>query len=74
MSTEAKTAEISVSVEELIPTAQYANVKVGPFIITRTVPDDENLQQAVEETYDIADKSLQKKRDEVIKSLSADSI
>ncbi len=65
-----KTAEISVSVEELIPTAQYANVKVGPFIITRTVPDDENLQQAVEDTYDIADKALQKKRDEVILSLT----
>lgn len=70
MSTE-NTAEISVSVEELIPTAQYANVKVGPFIITRTVPDDENLQKAVEETYDIADKALQNKRDEVIKSLTA---
>ena len=66
------TAEISVSVEELIPTAQYANVKVGPFIITRTVPDDENLQQAVEEAYDVADKALQKKRDEVIKSLTSE--
>lgn len=71
MSETNKTAEISVSVEELIPTAQYANVKVGPFIVTRTVPDDDSLEQSICDAYDVADRALQKKRDEVIKSLTA---
>lgn len=64
-----KTAEITVSVSELIPTAQYANVTVGPFTVTRTVPDDETLEQSIKDTYDVADSALQTKRDEVIESL-----
>lgn len=65
-----KECDITLQVSELIRTADYCSVTVGPFSITRSVPDDENLEQHISDTYAILDSAHQKERDKVIASLA----
>lgn len=62
-------ALISAYIEETIPTAQYANVKISQSI-QRFVPDDDSIQESISAAYDDVDEALQPKRDQVIDDVS----
>lgn len=62
-------ALISVTINETIPTAPYANVGIQK-TITRYVKDAD-VEAELDITYDTADKVLQKKHDEILKELEA---
>ena len=60
--------KITASVQELIKTADYCNVQVGPFVVERYV-EDENLIDKIKALYEEVDTALQEKRTEVIESI-----
>lgn len=63
-------ATVRARVKELIPTAKFANVEIGLEIeAEHTEYDEDDPEVALEKAYDMADRVLQKKRDEVIADL-----
>lgn len=60
-------ALITSTVEELIPTAKFANVTVSN-TVTRFVVDAD-VEAELGEAYDEADRALQPKRDKIIEEL-----
>jgi len=62
-------AKVSIGVEETIPTAKYANVKISHFV-SRYVKDDE-VKEGLERSYKEADEVLQKERDNIIAELES---
>lgn len=60
-------ALVSATIKETIPTAQYANVQISGTVTRFTKMELE--AEALDATYEICDKVIQKKHDEILKEL-----
>jgi hypothetical protein len=58
---------IGSSIEETIPTAKYANVKVGDFLF-RWVKD-ENLDEQIQDNYQCVENALKVQHEEILEEL-----
>lgn len=55
---------ITCAAAELIPTRQYANVTVGPIVVTRHIPDigDDNLREEISKTQILCEEAVAEER------------
>lgn len=58
-------AMISAGASELINTGNYSNVTVGPILVKRIVPDDENLMSEIQKTQSLCEKAVAEERETV---------
>lgn len=69
--------QISFTASELIPTAEYANVVVGPVTVTKFIIDPEDDDDLAEQLNDLAEvvenKCISEQREIVMESLQDDA-
>lgn len=58
-------AVISCAASELIATRNYSNVTVGPIVVKRMVPDDDNLKAEIQKTQALCEEAVSEERQTV---------